>query len=349
MRTTVLLAFALPTAGLQAVPAGKPTRAQIRPMLQHEHPSHATDMDRRSVILRSALASAFGCMYNPLPALAMDTPTLASFPGALPSFETEAAVYKALSARGYNDGNTLFATSTCPDEVNYKEKELVALMRNRWGEVPFALGGLAGVPFAGKAGLGAYAHHVPDEGKLLITFAPHVGVGIDGKVGAIERAGQVAISSACGAGIGALKTLTKPGYVPPSAALIRDLDDTQFEWIKLKLGPKLDGIEESENPVAFVTYMMYELVRDSMIAQVKASPGIWQDCSEVALLGGVQINRYGGDRFQPLFFQTLSASGKSTDMYKSAFGLLPDLTEVLGDAEAAQRMLKANLEGGLSL
>ena len=82
---------------------------------------------------------------------------------------------------------------------------------------------------------------------------------------------------------------------------------------------------------------------------MKASPGIWQDCSEVALLGGVQINRYGGDRFQPLFFQTLSASGKSTDMYKSAFGLLPDLTEVLGDAEAAQRMLKANLEGGLSL
>ncbi len=75
-------------------------------MLQHEHPSHATDMDRRSVILRSALASAFGCMYNPLPALAMDTPTLASFPGALPSFETEAAVYKALSARGYNDGST---------------------------------------------------------------------------------------------------------------------------------------------------------------------------------------------------------------------------------------------------
>jgi hypothetical protein len=63
-------------------------------------------MDRRSVILRSALASAFGCMYNPLPALAMDAPTLAHFPGALPSLEAEAAVYKALSARGYNDGST---------------------------------------------------------------------------------------------------------------------------------------------------------------------------------------------------------------------------------------------------
>ena len=43
--------------------------------------------------------------------------------------------------------------------------------------------------------------------------------------------------------------------------------------------------------VAYVTYMMYELVCESMIAQVKASPGIFPDCSEVALLGGVQINR----------------------------------------------------------
>ena len=58
------------------------------------------------------LASAFGCMYNPLPALAMDTPTLASFPGALPSAETEAAIYRALSARGYNDGGTTSSNSS---------------------------------------------------------------------------------------------------------------------------------------------------------------------------------------------------------------------------------------------
>ena len=44
------------------------------------------------------------------------------------------------------------------------------------------LGGLAGVPFVGKAGLAAYAHHVPDNGKLLILFAPHVGIGSSGQV-----------------------------------------------------------------------------------------------------------------------------------------------------------------------
>ena len=55
------------------------------------------------------------------------------------------------------------------------------------------------------------------------------------------------------------------------------------------------------------------------------------------------LTRYGGDRFQPLFFQTLSQSGKATDMYKSTFGLLPELTDVLGDAAAAQRMLVGSL------
>ena len=36
----------------------------------------------------------------------------------------------------------------------------------RWGE-GFALGGLAGLPFAGKSGFRAYLHHVPDNGKLV--------------------------------------------------------------------------------------------------------------------------------------------------------------------------------------
>ena len=51
--------------------------------------------------------------------------------------------------------------------------------------------------------------------------------------------------------------------------------------------------------MAYVTYMMYELVKDSMVAQVKASPGIFPDASEVALLGGVQINRYANPSPSP--------------------------------------------------
>lgn len=73
--------------------------------------------------------------------------------------------------------NTLFGMSVCSDEVNFFENEVIDLMKKRWGE-SFSLGGLAGIPFAGKAGLSAYAHHVPDEGKVslrsrfqLVAFA----------------------------------------------------------------------------------------------------------------------------------------------------------------------------------
>ena len=74
--------------------------------------------------------------------------------------------------------------------MNYNEKDILDLMNKRWGET-FHLGGLAGVPFAGKAGLYACATHVPDEGKFFICFAPHVSVGEEGKVGELERTGVV--------------------------------------------------------------------------------------------------------------------------------------------------------------
>ena len=51
---------------------------------------------------------------------------------------------------GFTDDNTLFADSSCPDEINHDdgEEDITALFANRWGE-DFPLGGLAGVPFTG--------------------------------------------------------------------------------------------------------------------------------------------------------------------------------------------------------
>merc|ERR1719247_3598632 len=115
-------------------------------------------------------------------------------------------VSAVLERRGYNTENTLFATSTCPDEVNSKPGELIDLFKNRWGE-NFALGGLAGVPFTGRAGFSAYAHHVPKDGKMFIMFAPHVGVEFDGAVGALKRVNQDEVSTACGAAVGAFKAI----------------------------------------------------------------------------------------------------------------------------------------------
>ena len=128
------------------------------------------------------------------------------FPTAMLSSDVDAAIAKTLEKRGFNARNTLFAHSVCSDEVNHQAEQLTDLMVDRWGE-GFALGGLAGLPFAGKSGFRAYLHHVPDNGKLLVMFAPHVGIDGEGRIGALQRVGQNAVSKACGAAIGAFKAI----------------------------------------------------------------------------------------------------------------------------------------------
>lgn len=86
------------------------------------------------------------------------------FPLAMLSGDVDKAVYKTLHARGFTPENTIFGHSVCSDEVNNRAEQLIPLMINRWQE-GFTLGGLGGLPFAGKSGFGAYLHHVPDNGE----------------------------------------------------------------------------------------------------------------------------------------------------------------------------------------
>ena len=172
------------------------------------------------------------------------------FPGSLSSLATERLTSKVLVKRGYTTDNCLFATSTCPDEVNSKPEELIDLLKNRWGE-NFGLGGLGGVPFTGKAGFGAYSHHVPNGGKMFILFAPHVGVEYEGTVGALRRVNQDGVSSACGAAVGAFKAL-KAEMAAQATAVdgddssiygvksgTSDYFDAQINFIKAKLKQRL--------------------------------------------------------------------------------------------------------------
>ena len=71
----------------------------------------------------------------------------------------------------------------------------------------FPLSGLGGFPFTGKTGWAAFSGHCPEDGNIVIMFAPHVGIDREGNVGKIERMGQKCVSTACGAAIGALRAL----------------------------------------------------------------------------------------------------------------------------------------------
>ena len=75
------------------------------------------------------------------------------FPTAMLSGDVDRKIYKTLKSRGFTPENTIFGHSVCSDEVNNRRGQLVPLMVDRWQE-GFTLGGLAGIPFAGKSGFG---------------------------------------------------------------------------------------------------------------------------------------------------------------------------------------------------
>ena len=113
-----------------------------------------------------------------------------------------------LSSIGFNHANTLYIDCTCPDEINHNDplEDMTSLFARRWGEL-FPLGGLGGFPFTGKTGWAASSSHCPNDGNIVMMFAPHVGIDANGVVGQFLRRGQDKASTACGAAIGAFNAV----------------------------------------------------------------------------------------------------------------------------------------------
>jgi hypothetical protein len=69
-------------------------------------------------------------------------------------------------------------------------------------------GGLAGYPFVGSVGFGAFASHVATtlDGTLFVTSMPHIGVTEDGRSGRMLRRGKAnsLTDNTCGAVAGAI-------------------------------------------------------------------------------------------------------------------------------------------------
>jgi len=193
--------------------------------------------------------------------------------------------------------------------------------------------------------LRAYLHHVPDSGKLLVMFAPHVGIDGEGRIGALQRDGQAAVSKACGAAIGAFKAAgaenSKAAVAVRAEALNvlsiasltdeGDKFDPELQQISALLKPKLEGIEDSANDIGYVTYQMYGIVRDLIDQCITQTPDVWEWTDEVAIVGGVIINRKsGGDFYQPLLFESRAKSRPPVDLFEQTFGKRPDLSPILG-------------------
>lgn len=304
-------------------------------------------MARVLMPVRSMLASHFVLSSLPKPVEAKTDQRVGSFeesvarffPGAKPSSRILSRVLTTLRGRKFTASNTLFGTSICPDEINSKpSKSLSTTLQQALGKQNgvFSLGGLGGLPFVGKTGMGAFLSHCPQQGKVFIFFGPHVGITAQGAVGKVERMGRSNPSSACGAVVGAynqIRSKNKKNRKTKNSGTM----DYQEEYIVSALRPKVTktaNMEEDE-VAALLATQMYSLVVDMLMGELEAcwesDTAFWDNISEVTIFGGLLINRGANreDYFQPVSFETWTkpevegAQPSRHDLYQVAFSADP--------------------------
>jgi len=116
-----------------------------------------------------------------------------------------------ITNEGIPSTNIVLAEGICSDDVDASK---VPSNIGQWPNSinsflgPFMSGGLAGYPFVGSVGFGAFASHVTTTsgGTLFVTSMPHIGVTEDGRSGRMLRRGKAdsITDNTCGAVWGAI-------------------------------------------------------------------------------------------------------------------------------------------------
>lgn len=130
-----------------------------------------------------------------------------TYPNAVLAEQWGSHTVKFIANQGYSADNVLYALGICSDDadaftVDGNLGQYPTSMNSFLG--PFMAGGLAGYPFVGSVGFGAFASHITDTGALFISCTPHIGITVDGEVGYQNRKGQASTSTNCGAVHGAV-------------------------------------------------------------------------------------------------------------------------------------------------
>lgn len=232
------------------------------------------------------------------------------YPNALTTEDTVNRLLDLIEVQyGLKPNQLMHADSLCCDDVNaiqYPPRAYEMLG-------PFHLGGLDGYPFAGLTGMGAFAHHVPEDGAIVIFYAPHIGVTKNGEIGEINRYGQSSNSTCCGAAVAGLNKLEAGAIVKGEVTEL----DYQMNTIEQILLAAEDRINAAESKIFEATEVIYEAIDnriDELVTKTK------YPCKHVFQIGAVFIN---GDRDMGSFcsykrFDHIDLeSGKRTDLMES--------------------------------
>ena len=210
------------------------------------------------------------------------------FPSALDTRETSIR-YLGLLQNGHSVdiSRMLLATSLCSDDMNIPSTSFFRVVLG-----PFFLGGLGGLPFVGKTGMSAFAHHVPDGRTAFIFYGPHIGVTLEEQLGSMYRPGQESSGYCCGALMAALQRFKNPDFKPEIKA--NDYQQTMLEQV---LFEKREEILTEKYPERAITEAAFWKI-DEMVHELLHDTKSEFKVDKIALLGGVIINTdYGVDDY----------------------------------------------------
>lgn len=212
--------------------------------------------------------------------------------------EQQLLVY--LRNRGFEPEKVLTANSVCSDDINAMQFPISdsGLLG------PFYLGGLDGFPFTGLTGMQAFAHHMPEDGALLIYFGPHNGITENGIIGKVRRAGQDHDSNCCGAAQAALKRINDH---PKPPTLLDYQEDKIVELFQLHQS----DIEKAPYPIQEATEVMYAAIEQRIQLLINRSIDSFTGKS-VILVGSIFINVDEGSEpcIAPRCFQSIDLQTK---------------------------------------
>jgi hypothetical protein len=205
------------------------------------------------------------------------------------SYLVDAFLYFTKITLGISEERIAFLTSICSDDLNSVELPHTEMVG------PFILGGLDGYPFAGKTGLGAFSHHLPDQGAAMMFFGPHVGVSHTGLVGKVVRPGQTTPTACCGAAAHGLQRLEAGEITPKDPSRFAEDDYQQEKLEQLILRHKDDILSAGPPGDARRFIRMSELLYGEMKQAMMHLLASTEFEAPTFVFGGILINEDDGE------------------------------------------------------
>ena len=210
-----------------------------------------------------------------------------------------------ITDEGIPSTDIVLAEGICSDDVD------AAKVPNNIGEWPnsinsflgpFQSGGLAGYPFVGSVGFGAFSSHVATtlDGTLFVTSMPHIGVTEDGRSGRMLRRGKAnsLTDNTCGAVAGAIDQVVNQLSAAPNQNNAPFNNENYSFWkltdilwpFKSTLSGFTGTTEEVYNKqMIFATETIRDSAYDYIIANLPAAT-TGNTTNDVYFLSGIFIN-----------------------------------------------------------